>query len=177
MTDHRRRVDIVLDPSFVEALDDATPQELRARLRDAKTEEDSISYVRRNLHGHLDLLRAELDVRLGGRGTTRSVATLTAVLGADSPGGNGRGGRASLGLRAAAVAGHRGVERVLLEDHLARLPEMSDEEIADVVDRVSEAERRLSDDRLRLHAVIDALEAELGARYKHGLQPSLERLQ
>lgn len=173
-TPSRRRIDLVLDPGYIEEINGASADDLRAKLRDAKTEEDSISYVRRNLHGHLDLLRAELELRTGGRGTTRSVEALTAALA--SPGAMTRGGRSGLGLRASAVAGRRGVERVLLEDHLSRLPELSEEEIGGIVDRISEAERRLSADRQRLFDVIDALETELAGRYKTGLDPSLERL-
>ncbi len=165
----------MLDPSFVQGLDGDTPEDLRQKLRDARTEEDSLSYVRRNLHGRLDLLRAELELRSGGRGTARDVETLAAALSANE--GVSRGGRPGLGLRAAAVAGRRGVERVLSEDHLARLPDMSVAEIHEIVDRVADAERVLSDDRQRLFSVIDVIEAELAVRYKEGLEPSLERLQ
>lgn len=166
---------MVLDPSFVEGLDAESPEDLRKKLRDARTEEDSLSFVRRNLHGRLDLLKAELELRQGGRGTARDVEVLTAALGGAA--GNGRGGRPGLGLRAAAVAGRRGVERVLSEDHLAKLPDMSVPEIEEVVRKVAEAEKTLSEDRQRLFAVIDAIEAELASRYKNGLEPSLERLQ
>lgn len=166
---------MVLDPSFVKGLDAESPEDLRKKLRDARTEEDSLSFVRRNLHGRLDLLKAELELRQGGRGTTRDVEVLAAALGGAA--GSGRGGRPGLGLRAAAVAGRRGVERVLSEDHLAKLPDMTIPEIEDVVRRVGDAEKSLSEDRQRLFAVIDAIEAELASRYKNGLEPSLERLQ
>jgi hypothetical protein len=176
MTEQRRRkIDAVLDPTYLQDIDEATPDLLREKLKDARTEEDSLSYVRRNLHGRLDLLRAELELRHGGRGTDRSVELLTAAL--SGPGSSGRGGRAGLGLRAAAVAGRRGVERVLSEDHLAKLPDLTDAEIEDIVNRVMDAERVLSEDRQRLFAVIDVIEAELAKRYKDGLEPSLERLQ
>jgi len=171
----RRRIDTVLDPTFVQDLGAVSPEDLRAKLRDARTEEDSLSYVRRNLHGRLDLLRAELELRQGGRGTARDVDALAAALSANE--GGSRGGRASLGLRAAAVAGRRGVERILSEDHLARLPDLTDTEIHEIVERVADAERVLSDDRQRLFTVIDSIEAELAVRYKQGLEPSLERLQ
>ena len=176
MTEHRRRlIDTVLDPSFVTGLEEQSPEDLRGKLRDARTEEDSLSYVRRNLHGRLDLLRAELELRHGGRGTARSVDVLAATL-SDGPGSN-RGGRPGLGLRAAAVTGRRGVETVISEDHLVRLPDLSAMEIEEVVGRVAEAERALSEDRQRLFKVIDTIEAELARRYKSGLEPSLERLQ
>jgi hypothetical protein len=80
-------------------------------------------------------------------------------------------------LRAAAVAGRRRAEQILSEDHLARLPDLSDSEIAEIVQRVEELEHHLSEQRHRVHEVIDTLEAELAGRYKSGLEPSLERLQ
>lgn len=174
--EHRRRLDAVLDPEFVKGLDDTSPADLRAKLRDARSEEDALSYVRRNLHGRLDLLRAELELRKGGRGTSRGVDSLAAALAERNGNGNGRGSRPGLGLRAAAVAGRRRAERVLSEDHLSRLPEMSDDEIGDVVERVTKAEKRLSEDRHRLHQIIDLLESELAGRYKAGLEPTLDRL-
>jgi hypothetical protein len=171
----RRRIDTVLDPSFLTGLENESPELLREKLRDARTEEDSLSYVRRNLHGRLDLLRAELELRHGGRGTARDVEALAAALSANNAAG--RGGRAGLGLRAAAVAGRRGVERVLSEGHLAKLPDLSEAEIQEIVEKVADAERVLSEERQRLFAVIEAIEAELANRYKSGLEPSLERLQ
>jgi len=173
--EHRRRIDEILDRAFLEALDGLGPDELRARLRDARSEEDALSYIRRNLHGRLDLLRAELSARKGERGTNRGVDALAAVL-TDRVGAP-RGTRAGLGLRAAAVASRRRAEEVLSDDHLARLPDMSDQQIAEVAERVEELEGRLSQQRRRVHEVIDTLESELAGRYKSGLEPSLDRLQ
>jgi hypothetical protein len=182
--EQRSRLDTVLDPSFVEGLFDLSPAELRAKLRDARGEEDALSYVRRNLHGRLDLLRAELESRRAGGGDGKAGGESMAASGLEAlaaalteHNGSGRGVRPGLGLRAAAVAGRRRAERVLSEDHLSRLPELDDGEIEEVVNRVSTAERKLSDDRHRLHEVIELLESELAARYKNGLEPSLERLQ
>jgi hypothetical protein len=182
--EQRRRLDTVLEPDFIDGLFDLSPEELRSRLREARGEEDALSYVRRNLHGRLDLLRAELESRRGGQVggpdggrsmAVRGVEALAAAL--TEHNGSGRGVRPGLGLRAAAVAGRRRAERVLSEDHLSRLPELGDAEIEEVLKRVSAAERKLSEDRHRLHAVIESLEDELAARYKNGLEPTLERLQ
>jgi hypothetical protein len=173
--EQRRRLDEILSPSYLDELEMASPSDLRSKLREARMEEDALSYVRRNLHGRLDLLRAELSRRRGGHGSARSVEALTAVL-ADQ-GSSQRIGRAGLSLRAAAVAAEEVDELLLSEDTLARLPDLSEEEIEQVVDRVGGAERRLSDQRRRLHAVIDHIEAEMASRYKAGLEPSLERLQ
>jgi hypothetical protein len=173
--EQRRRLDAILSPSFLAELDTASPSDLRAKLREARMEEDALSYVRRNLHGRLDLLRAELERRRGGHGSARSVEALTAVL-ADHGFSQGIG-RAGLSLRAAAVAATDVDEMLLSDDALARLPDLADEEIEQIVERVGDAERGLSDQRRQLHAVIDAVEAEMATRYKAGLEPTLERLQ
>jgi hypothetical protein len=174
--EHRRRIDDVLDARFLEALETVTPADLRHKLRDARSEEDALSYIRRNLHGRLDLLRAEIERRAQGRGAHREdMGALAAVLTEGS--GPTRGTRAGLGLRAAAVAGRRRAEEILSEDHLARLDELDDAALAEAATRTSDAEKQLSVQRQRLHEVIDTLEAELAARYKSGLEPSLERLQ
>ncbi len=175
--EHRRRIDEVLDARFLQALDELAPADLRERLRDARSEEDALSYIRRNLHGRLDLLRAELERRTSG-GAEGDVGSLAAALTDRATGSaGGRGSHGGLGLRAAAVAGRRRSEQLLSEDHLARLPELSNEEIEELAARISETERHLSDQRRRLHEVIDTLEAELADRYKSGLEPTLERLQ
>ena len=172
--DHRRRIDKVLEPDFVTDLGAASAGELRSRLRDAREEEDAISYVRRNLHGRHALLSDELLGRRGGRGTSRSVDALVGVLGTEA--GGSRGARQGIALRASEVAGRRGAERVLSESHLAKLPELSEEDIEGLLNRVDTAERELSAVRQRLHVVIDALEDELAGRYKQGLELPLDRL-
>ncbi|MGH7859495.1 MAG: hypothetical protein ACREQY_19395, partial [Candidatus Binatia bacterium] len=74
--DSRRRLDEVLEAGFVAGIGDLTDDELRRRLRLAREEEDDLSYVRRRLHGMLDILRAELEARQSGRGTVRSIDAL-----------------------------------------------------------------------------------------------------
>ncbi len=165
----RRRIDKVLDPSYVQALDHESPGDIRSKLRDAREEEDAVSYVRRNLHGKFAVLADELDARKGGRGTSHSVEALAAVLG--SNGSKTRGARLGVGLRAAAVAGRRDAERVLSEADLSQLSNFSEEQIESLLNKVDEAEKELSEVRGRLHGVIDALEDELARRYKEGLEP------
>jgi len=171
----RRRIDRVLDPEYVGDLSTVSPGDLRARLRDAREEEDAISYVRRNLHGRISLLTGELEARRAGRGTTRSVDALVGAL-AGEGGGGSRGARQGIALRAAEVAGRRGAERVMSTAHLANLPDLASGEIEELLANVTEAERELSDVRRRLHEVIDGLEDELAGRYKNGLELPLDRL-
>jgi len=174
VSEFRRRIDRVLDPTFTGDLSSATPGELRSRLRDSREEEDAISYVRRNLHGRIALLSDELLSRRGGRGTRRSVDALVGALG--EPGVSSRGARHAVALRASEVAGRRGAERVLSEIHLADLPDLTDDAIEDLLGRLEGAERELSDVRRSLHRVIDAIEDELAGRYKNGLELPLARL-
>jgi len=162
----RRRIDHILDPSYVEGLETASVEDVRDKLRAAREEEESLSYVRRLLHGRADLLAAELDSRDGGRGVN-GIDALSSALGIGEGGGS-RGGRPSSGLRAAAVAGRPEAERVISDDHLARLHELSRDELVAAADRVKEAADEIAASRKRLFAVIDRLEAELAERYKAG---------
>jgi hypothetical protein len=166
----RRRLDRVLDPAFVDGLGGTTDDVLRAKLRESREQEEELSYVRRLLHGRLDILRAELDARRGGRGTQRGLHALQEAL-ADVGAAAHRGARAPVASRVASVSGRRRAERIVSDDHLARLPDLESREIESVIDRATAEERRVSQDRKRLHAVIDALESELAGRYRAGLAP------
>jgi hypothetical protein len=169
-TPNRRRSDRVLDPSFVEGLSDLQPEEVRSRLADARAEEEELSYLRRLVHGELDILRAELQVRgEGGTAQTDLVQRLTSILGS-GPERSSRGARA----RVAPPAGggsRRRAERILAASPVSKLPDLSGEEIGAAVDALAEQEGLVSEERRRIHGVIDALEAELLSRYKAGLTP------
>jgi chaperonin cofactor prefoldin len=49
---------------------------------------------------------------------------------------------------------------------LTKLPELSDEELTEAIDRLGEVEQELSAQRRQLHTVIDALQDEIIARYR-----------
>ena len=57
MTEHRRRIDQIMEPSFVDGLGDLSLDELRDRRRMCDDVENELSYYRRMLHGRMDLLR------------------------------------------------------------------------------------------------------------------------
>ena len=67
MTQARRRTDEILDPAFASDLGGLPSEDLRRRLSDSWDIEGELSYVRRLLHGKLDILRAELVNRLRAR--------------------------------------------------------------------------------------------------------------
>ncbi|MGC9962298.1 MAG: hypothetical protein ABSE47_10430 [Acidimicrobiales bacterium] len=62
----RQDVDRVLDPGFVEGLSDAPVGELRSKRAECRRVEDLVSYLRRVVQGQVDLVVAEMELRLGG---------------------------------------------------------------------------------------------------------------
>jgi hypothetical protein len=49
---------------------------------------------------------------------------------------------------------------------LTQLPELTDEEVAEALDRLAEVEGQLSAQRKQLHSVIDSLQEEIISRYR-----------
>src|SRR6267378_669065 len=65
MPDRKRRIDRILEASFLEGLQKRPLAEVRTMRADATVEEGICSYERRLLHGRLAILRKELDHRVG----------------------------------------------------------------------------------------------------------------
>lgn len=61
----RKDVDRLLSPEFIEGLTDAPVGELREKRAECRRVEDLISFLRRVLQGQIDLVLAEMDLRLG----------------------------------------------------------------------------------------------------------------
>ena len=146
------------------ALGTAELRELRSRCEVA---EEGVSYARRVLQGRLDILRA----RLGDRddGTDRLLSALPAIL-ADA-------GHVTdpLQARATRVRVPPDAERyaaiidaVLTEDDLDSIDEVAIADLDPVIERLAAVEQELSHRRHALFDRIDAVRAELVARYKDG---------
>ncbi len=161
----RRRLDVVVDPEFVQDLRDLTLQELRDRRRVAEEVETEQSYIRRVLQGKFDLLRAELRVRAGEAHSL--IESLPEVLADDGP-------RPAYGRLPKFFApgdhpwGRRDGDDLVLDDALSRLEDMDDAEIDQLARQLKEREKFVSESRRRLHEIIDALQAELTRRYASG---------
>ena len=65
MSEHRRTIDIVLEPGYLDDISEADLDDLRQRREAAEDVESQISYYRRLLHGRVDLLDFELRRRSG----------------------------------------------------------------------------------------------------------------
>jgi len=62
----RQDVDRLLSPEFIEGLADAPVGELRSKRAECRRVEDLVSYLRRVIQGQIDLVVAEMELRLGG---------------------------------------------------------------------------------------------------------------
>lgn len=165
MAPTRRRVDTVLAEDFLADLPQLSLRELRERRRLAEEEEVEQSFIRRVLQGKLDLLQAELRVRAGEAHSL--IESLPEVLADEGP-------RPVFGRLPRLMSpadhpyGRRPGDEFVTEDALARLEEISDAQIGEIVAGLQEEERRVSAVRRRLHSVIDALQSELTRRYVSG---------
>lgn len=164
----RRRIDRVLAPGYLDGVRDRPLTEVRALRRDAEQEEVDLSYLRRLLHGRMDILRAELSRRGGEAGADQPLSEQLAEVLADPP----RPGRASsrfLTVEPSRVAEHRRrVERVVDDIGLSDLEGQPDHQLREALARLNRYAHGVSANRSRVQAVMDALTAEVGRRYQEG---------
>lgn len=166
MTDKRRRIDIVLEPEYLEGLPDLDLSEVRRRRDTAEDVEAQISYYRRLLHGRMDLLDFEQRRRRGDeeRSILEALPDILAkgmILGSEPA------------LRhietmppLPSVTGRRLIDKIMDDGVLTNLPELADEEITEAIERLREVENQLSGQRRQLHQVIDKLQDEMVSRYR-----------
>ena len=166
MTDKRRRIDVVLEPDYLEGLAELDLDEVRRRRDTATDVEAQISYYRRLLHGRMDLLDFEQRRRRGEdeRSILEALPDILAsgmVLGSEP---------ALKHIETMpplpSVTGRRLIDKIMDDGVLASLPELSDDEISEAIERLRDTETQLSGQRRQLHQVIDALQDEMVSRYR-----------
>ena len=163
----QRRIDRVLDPGFVEGVEQLGLPELRARREEAEAEEADVSYLRRLLQGRLDILRAELVRRSAGASDVSGLlAGLPSILTDDAPGTFSAVPRVQVPSRAGEH--RRRVERLVSDETIARLPELDVEELTRAVEVLAGEEERVSSHRRAVQRVVDVLRGELARRYRDG---------
>lgn len=168
----RRRIDRVLDPAFRQDLHDLGDDELRERRDDAQQEEVDLSYLRRLLHGRLDMLEDERAHRTGERpaplgASARSdaelVQALTRVLTDEQR--STRGSGRFLTVEPSRVGeSRRGPERVISDLGLSAPAELGDADLSAGLTRLREVERTVSASRRAVQEVEQALTDELSRR-------------
>jgi hypothetical protein len=161
----RRRIDKVLSEGYADNLTDLDLDELRSRRREAEQEEADLSYVRRMLQGRMDILRAELARRAGGG--DKIVEHLAGVLADSSRSDHGLG--RFLRVEPSRVDEHRRlVEQIIADVGVSAVEHHTDDELRESLGRLEGFERSISEDRHAVQTVMDALTAEVAARYKSG---------
>lgn len=166
MNDKRRRIDIVLEPEYLEDLQGLDLNEVRRRRDTATDVEAQISYYRRLLHGRMDLLDFEQRRRRGEeeRSILEALPDILAkgmVLGTEP---------ALKHIETMpplpSVTGRRLIDKIMDDGVLANLPDLTDDELSEAIDRLREVETHLSNQRRQLHQVIDKLQDEMVSRYR-----------
>jgi hypothetical protein len=166
VTDNRRRIDIVLEPEYLEGLSELDLDEVRRRRDTAEDVEAQVSYYRRLLHGRMDLLDFEMRRRSGAeqRSIIEALPEILAngmILGSEP---NLKHIETMPPLPS--VTGRRLIDKIMDDGVLTSLPELSDEEISEAIERLRDVETQLSGQRRRLHQVIDTLQDEMVSRYR-----------
>jgi len=155
-------------------------EEVRTMRDECRRAEDGLSYVRRQAQGRLDIVANELTRRNEGKGPSDAadiVDQLPAILGHGVSTQGGILNVRSTNLEPPDDTGDLIVELegILHESSLTGLGQITDDELRELVDRLTEYERVVSDRRRALHDRLDALQAEIVRRYKTG-EVSVESL-
>lgn len=161
-------------------MDDVTTlsmDELRAKRAESQAIETGLSYLRRLAQGRLDIVAAEQRRRTDGGEPVDAeglVASLSDILGDHliAPGN----GRLPQLLSPDLDAFDTGaLDAIAGPNRIANLADCTDDDLADLVEKLSAFEAEVSAERRTLFATIDALQAEITRRYKTG-EASVESL-
>ncbi|MGH8992491.1 MAG: aerial mycelium formation protein [Acidimicrobiia bacterium] len=160
-----RRLDRVLDPVYLEGLGDRPVDEVEVMKGECVELETEASFVRRLAQARLDILEAERRRRASGGSLDELIAGLAGILADEGP----RPAPAQAHLPQVLVPSPeiewtRGLERLVGDATLVRLPDLSEEELTSTEEGLRELETEVSTVRRRLHDVLHALEMELAAR-------------
>lgn len=163
----RRRIDRVLSPDYIADLDGLDLAEVRARRDDAAQEETDLSYLRRLLHGRIDIVRAELRRRAEG-GSEPVVGQLARIL-ADNALAPATGSGRHQSLEPSRAEAHRRhIEALVSDADLSDVGSLPDERLQLALHTYVAEEASVSARRREVQAVMDHLNEEIGGRYRAG---------
>lgn len=161
----QRRIDRVTDASYLDGLEQHEPAAVRALRDECREEEARLSYLRRVLHGQIDLARAEHERRDRAH-RSRLLDDVAEIL-SDTPTASRHAGQ--VGFYDPAVEQSRRSDDDLVHDAaLSRLPELTESELTDFLARLVERERTVSAQRRSVLAHLDRLQEEMVKRYREG---------
>ena len=155
----------VLDPAYVDGLDDRSIEELRAKHAECVELETEVSYVRRLTQARIDILEAEVQRRSTGGSLGDLIDKLPQILSDDGPRGNPASSHLPLQMApeqdsewAPALERFDGV--------IANLPTLGDAELEAAIGGLRALERDVSDQRRELFAVIDRIDSSLATQLR-----------
>ena len=163
------RIDHILDPSYLEGLRSLPLEEVRAKRTECQEVEVALSYLRRLVQGRLDIVHSDISRRAGGAPADLEelVKQLPEILGEQQrPPGFGR--LPTLLAPSDADSLTAELDAVADPQCLHTLPELSEDEVRGLAERLGELERKTSLQRRELFERIDALQEEIVRRYKEG---------
>lgn len=166
----RDEVDRVLRDDYLRDLSSKPLEEIRAMRDDCRAVETNVSYLRRMIQGRLDIVAADLRRRAAGGSPVdlgALVEQLPEIL-SDKVHAGGPGRLPSGLIPSDDEDLTADLDRVAGAGALGSLPELSDDEVAEVAREIADLEREVSDARKALFGRIDALHAELVRRYGTG---------
>jgi hypothetical protein len=141
--------------------------DVRRRRAEAHREETDLSYLRRVLHGRIDIITAEQSRRASG-GQDRLVDRLSAIL-RDEPSTSSRSARHMDVDPGTEPGEYRArVEALLAAPEMTAVLDRPDGDLTVVLETLRGYEREVSGFRGRVQGVVDRFAAELTRRYREG---------
>jgi len=157
----------VLDPTFLEGLEELSTEEVRRRRDQAFAEREFQSYLRRLVQVRQDILTAERERRRSGGGSQSAVERVTAALSGGPKPKQSRGEALRTGLTTQDMEEAERRADAVLDQSAANSPEeLGDDELERSLAALTEGERGISSDRLAVLRVHDRLQEELKRRYR-----------
>lgn len=166
------RIDTILSADYVEDLESLPMSEVRSRRDESQEAADVLSYLRRLVQGRLDIVHADIERRQGGGPGDLADLVERLEKGEIIADGTRAGGLGRLpttfGPAEADGWISQELDQIIGADRLTHLPDLSDDDVRQTADRLVELERKVSEQRNRLHDVANRLQEEIVRRYKSG---------
>lgn len=163
----QRRIDRILEPSYVEGLGEADLEALRAKRDECLAEREYLSLLRRLLQGRAEILKAELESRGGDAEMPALVDRLATILADDEHPVTSRGELVRVALpEGELLLARRRVERLANDVGLSDLGSLDDDALAAAIGQLGAEEEGISTSRRDVIAALDGIQDELKRRYK-----------
>lgn len=166
-----RSLDALLAPDLLAGLAGRSMDDVRALRDEVQAAEGGLSFVRRMVHGRLDIVGAELDRRRsGGDPTDLSglIAQLPELLTDHDHGGGSPRSPRLLEVAAVPEGLEAELDQIVDTGALADLRALDDDALAELTTKLVDFERWVSERRHTLQGRVDELQAEVVRRYRDG---------